>query len=425
LTLRGEIAYARGNTTGAIADFRAVLRDEPQRLPVQRLLARAYTANGQAALAVESYRNALALAPHDASLQIELAQLLLQMHEPKQAVTLLERAVQEAPGDFALREQLARSYLASGDYAAARTSAEDLKRLRPESAVGYYVGGLAAQGDKRLEDAQREFMHALALHPGAFDVLQSLARLEVSRGQVDAAVNLVRSFADRNPGDANAQNLLAELYLAQKHPELAVAALNRAIELAPQWPEPYRNLAVVKFLGGDRNGAIAAYQAGMKAVPTAPKLVIELAVLYEKQGRVDEAIAAYEAWHRQNPKVQLVANNLAMLLVTYKTDRGSLDRARDLTTEFGGSEDGSLLDTDGWVHFKRAEYAQALPILERAAERAPDSHEIHYHLGMAELQAGNTERARHELETALSGTTTFTGSDEARSTLASLKHAAG
>ena len=333
--------------------------------------------------------------------------------------------MQDAPADVALREQLVRTYLANNDYAAARTSAEDLKRLRPESAVAYYLSGLAAQGEKRLDDAQREFTHALALQPRAVDVLQALARLEVSRGQADAAVNLVRSFAEHNPADANAQNLLAEVYLADKHPDLAVASLNRAIELAPQWPEPYRNLALVKFLGGDSNGAIAAYQAGIKAVPTAPKLVIELAMLYEKQGRVDAAIAAYEAWHRQNPKVQLVANNLAMLLVTYKTDRASLDRARDLTADFRGSEDGSLLDTDGWVHFKRAEYAQALPILERAAERAPNSHEIHYHLGMAELQAGHTERARHELETALSGTATFTGSDEARNALASLKRAAG
>ncbi len=115
------------------------------------------------------------------------------------------------------------------------------------------------------------------------------------------------------------------------------------------------------------------------------------------------------------------ANNLAMLLVTYKTDRASLDRARDLAAGFVSSNDGGLLDTNGWVHFKRSENAEALPVLQRAAERSPDSKEIRYHLAMAELRAGLTERARDDLQTALSGTAKFSGSEEARAQLAALK----
>jgi hypothetical protein len=40
---------------------------------------------------------------------------------------------------------------------------------------------------------------------------------------------------------------------------------------------------------------------------------------------------------------------------------------------------------------------------------------------MAELRLGQTDRARNDLETALSGSAKFFGSDEARTTLASLK----
>ena len=78
-------------------------------------------------------------------------------------------------------------------------------------------------------------------------------------------------------------------------------------------------------------------------------------------------------------------------------------------------------DTNGWVHFKRAEYHEALPVLERAVELSPDSKEIRYHLGMAELQAGQRDRARSDLETAVSGAATFLGADEARTTLEALK----
>jgi len=77
------------------------------------------------------------------------------------------------------------------------------------------------------------------------------------------------------------------------------------------------------------------------------------------------------------------------------------------------------------VHFKRGEFAEAVPVLSRAAERSPASKEIRYHLGMAELRAGQTERARADLEAAVDGSSKFVGADEARTALASLKARAG
>jgi tetratricopeptide (TPR) repeat protein len=149
--------------------------------------------------------------------------------------------------------------------------------------------------------------------------------------------------------------------------------------------------------------------------------VTELAELYEKQGRVTEAIACYEALYAASNARAVAANNLAMLLVTYRADRASLDRARNLTLGFDRSDNASFLDTLGWVRFKRREYKQAVIALERAADRAPESKIIRYHLGMAQLRNGEREHARSNLESALSGSGNFTGSDEARSALASLK----
>jgi predicted Zn-dependent protease len=122
---------------------------------------------------------------------------------------------------------------------------------------------------------------------------------------------------------------------------------------------------------------------------------------------------------------QLAANNLAMLLATYKADQASLDQARDLTAVFASSDNGSLLDTSGWVRFKRGEFRDALPLLERATTRAPDSRVIRYHLAMTELRLGLKDRARTNLQSALAGQVNFTGSDEARTTLAALEPHSG
>jgi len=231
----------------------------------------------------------------------------------------------------------------------------------------------------------------------------------------------VKSATEHGPPNAAALNLLGELYLMQKKTDPAIDAFTRATAVTPKWWTPYRNLGLARVAAGDASGAIAAYEAGLKVAPKEGQLASELAVLYETHGRANDAIALYEQLHRQNPQDEGIADALALLLVTYRSDRASLDQARDLTSAFASSEDGPRLDANGWVHFKRGEYAQALPALQRAVQRSPDTRQFRYHLGMTELSLGQTERARSDLEMAVSGTADFVGSDEARTTLATLK----
>jgi tetratricopeptide (TPR) repeat protein len=423
LRLRGQISLERHDPVDAIADFRAVLRDQPKAVGIQRLLARAHLENGESELAAEVLRSAQQSAPADNALRIDLAQLLLKMRRGDESVKLLEEGVRNAPADAALRESLVRAYLAGGNFAAARTGAEGLKTLRPTAAIGSFLAGLAAQGENQLDEAQKEFEHALALQPRSLEVLSALARLELARKHPEQAIARVKSAAERD-SNAYSWNLLGELYLAQKNVPSASDALTRASKLSPTWWVPYRNLALARLVENDTPGAIAEYDGAIKAAPSESGLVTELASLLERQGRVDDAIKRYEASYAATHN-RMIANNLAMLIVTYKKDRTSLDRARDLTRGFDSATEGDLLDTTGWVHFKRAEYADALPALERAAQRVPDSRVIHYHLGMAELQAGRTDRARVDLQTAVSGSATFPGADEARTALAALKSETG
>ncbi len=400
LLLRGRIALTRSDPATAIGDFRAVLRDQPQSVPVRRLLASAYIANDELALAEETLRAAVELAPTDAGLRVEFASELLRAGRPEQAIALLEDKDHDIKDDPVALDALARAYLDKQDFDNAHDVAERLKTLQPKSADGFYLAGIAAQGRKNNAEAHQQFEKALALQPQAMDALSALARMELAEGHAAQAVALVKATTEHQAPSAFALNLLGELYLTQNQVPAATDEFLQATKLAPTWWVPYRSLAAAKYNANDTAGAVAAYEAGIKVAPTQIQLVTELASLYERSGRVDDAIACYESAYRRNPATQMVANNLAMLLVTYKTDQASLDRARDITAGFASSSDGSLLDTGGWVHFKRAEYTQALAVLERAAQRSPNSREVRYHLGMVELHQGLKERARGNLEAA-------------------------
>jgi len=421
LLVRGQLEMKHRDLTAAIADLRAVSRDQPNAVSVHRLLARAYLDSGEPALAEQSLRAAMDVTPGDPSLRVELSRLYLGSNRADQAVELLEETVRKAPSYPEARELLVRAYMAKSNLIAARQGAEDLKTLLPKEPTGFYLAGLVAQAQNRPDDAKKEYEHAVEVKPRAFDALLALARLELSRGHSDQAIAEVKDVVQHDPKNPLAQNLLGELYMEQKNIPAAVESLTAAVNLAPTWWSSYRDLAMAKFAGGDSNGAIATYEAAIKVAPAEPRLVAELAQMYEKLARYDDAIAVYDNWSKANPSNRAVANNLAMLLVTYKSDRASLDRARQLTAGFESSNDGTLLDTNGWVHFKRAEYNDALSVLERAAERAPKSKEIRYHLGMAELHAGKSDRARSDLEVAVSGETKSPWTEDARTILAGLK----
>ena len=51
--------------------------------------------------------------------------------------------------------------------------------------------------------------------------------------------------------------------------------------------------------------------------------------------------------------------------------------------------------------YKKGDYASALPLLEECVEKEPTSPAYRYHLGTVLLAAGQKEKARDQLESAL------------------------
>jgi len=421
LILRGNIELEQKDPAAAISDLRAVLRDQPRSVGLLRTLANAYVANGDTALAEDSLRQALEVAPADQQAKIELAKLLARTKRTEPAIALLEEAVKQAPQDAVAREALVRAYLDARDLDAARRAAEDLKLTAPTLAVGPYLAGVVAQQQKRPDDAQKELEKALQLQPSAMDALAAITRLEIERGRTAAAVTRVKAVVEADPKNFVASNLLGELYLATKEPARALDSFAQATRSAGTWPVPYRNIALVKLSANDADGAIKAYELALEPTGYDPMLVTDLATLYERQKRIDDAVRLYDELRRRKPQLDLAANNLAMLLVTYNTDQASLDRARDLSASFATSSVVAYLDTHGWVRFKRGEFTQAVPVLERAVSESPESKLLRFHLGMAQYKSGQRDQAISNLEKALDGGAKFSGADEARSVLTQLK----
>jgi tetratricopeptide (TPR) repeat protein len=417
LALRGNLSLAKQDPRAAIADLRAVLRDQPNAIGVLRALARAHLANGEPAVAEETMRHAVESNPKDAGLQLDLAQLLGEMGKPGQAKPILAELVKQHPENVDALDTQFRVAMTAKDYATARPAAEAISALRPKSALGPLYQGMVAEADKRGEDALRLYSAAVELQPEAPEALQAEVRLLLNEKRVADAIKRVEDFSARYPKNPLGPDVKGELLLGTGRTAEAQAAFNLAIARSPKWWIPYRGLAYAQVAAENPDAAIATLRAAQPIVEQPEALGAELAAVLERQGKVDQAIAEYEGLLQRFPQSEAAANNLAMMLVTYKTDPASLDRAKKLSAQFAESANPSYLDTYGWVLYRRGETAASVPVLERVVAKVPNEPLARFHLGMAQSRSGSSVEARDNLARAVNSGAKFSGLEEAKATL--------
>jgi tetratricopeptide (TPR) repeat protein len=417
LIMRGNIALNKKDPKAAIADLRSVLRDQPNAVGVLRTLARAHLANGEPAIAEETMRRALETNPKDSSLRLDLAQLLAQLGKPAQAQPIVAQLVKDEPNNFAALDTLFRVSATNKDFETAKMAADTIVATQPKAARGYFYQGMLAEEAKHYDDALRFYAQAVDLQPEGIEPLQAQIRLLMALKRPDEAMKRLDDIIARVPNNALAPDLKGELLLAQGKTVEAQEAYKMAIQRSPTWWQGYRGLAHAQFAAKNSDGALATLRRGQPLVDQPDQLSLEIATYFEQSGRPDEAIRQYEEIIRRNPQSDVAANNLAMLLVTYKKDSTSLDRAKSLALRFADSTNPSYLDTYGWVLFKNGQAAASVPILERVASKVPDAPVVLYHLGMAQSEAGDSAQAVSNLKRAVNSGSKFSGLDEAKLTL--------
>jgi Tfp pilus assembly protein PilF len=114
-------------------------------------------------------------------------------------------------------------------------------------------------------------------------------------------------------------------------------------------------------------------------------------------GKRKEAVGKHEKALKLSPDYAPSLNNLAYL---YAEGFGPLDKAHEMAKRAReiAPKDGSVADTLGWLLFKKDKYEEALRYFEEALRYLPEEPTIHYHVGLAYLKVGNTDKSKSQLE---------------------------
>ena len=422
LLLRAGQELTRKQPEAAITDLRRLLRDQPNSLPVLLALTSAYVADGDPQLAEDAARRAVQVDPSSATARVELARALIRTGKFEQGRTVLYELDKDRPDEPAVIDLIYRASVALNDVNAARTEATQLLKIRPNSGMGQLSLGILAESAGHVEEALSDYREAFQLQPHAAEPLKAMVLLLTRGRRFKEAVALLDQVIGDDPRAALAPTLKGQVLLAQGgRLDEAEAAFRLASERSPKWWDPRRGLALVELHRRDSDRAAGVLKSAVMNADLSEGDRLELADLLTTAGRPEEAIAQYETVLKAKPKSELASAALAMLLVSYRTDEPSLSRADTLVRPLSQSTDWRLLDAFGWVHLKNKDVSAALPALERASAARPDAAQVRFHLGMAQLRAGQSDQAEKNLAEAVSPGNPFLGRDEAKAVLAQLR----
>ncbi len=243
--------------------------------------------------------------------------------------------------------------------------------LRPEMMPAWMLLGELFENERLWQDALETYRQISPTSPYGWNArlraASSLDRIDRS----DEAVAMLRGLADLEPDRDGALITLADILRGRERYHEAVVAYDRAFGRIRgleerHWPLLYaRGIALERSQQWPR--AEADFLRALELKPDQPLVLNYLGYSWvEQEVNIERALEMIEK------AVELRPN------------------------------DGYIVDSLGWVHYKLGNYEEAVAHLERAAELRPQDPTINDHLGDAYWRVGRVLEARFQWRRALS-----------------------
>jgi len=443
LTYLAWLAQTKGDAPGAIARYEQVVARMSDVRPTQihGRLAALYNASGRAADAESLLAPMLAKASGrhvDHLVFLDLLNAQLMQKNWTQAESTIERLEPLLP-DGSPEGPLARAEVALGrgdrDKAKAAleaglAAASDKARLHRRLATLARDAGDQVQTIARLEQAA-----AAAADSQAAAYLRELASAHANAGDHAKAIAAIEREAARRPkqpeiafllaeskslaGDRNGALVLLDQIVAANPKAVdafflagvlryhngehakAETALRQAISLRPGHVDAWRALAAAAHETKGDPAMLAVLKDAVRANPDDPSLLYDLGSSAYSEGRIGEAESIFRRILQRNAGHAPALNDLALLLADEKR---ALPEARELAERAYAlaPRDPVVTDTRAWVMLRSGETEPALMALKDAAAALPQDGGVQFHLGVAQLQAGEADAGRASLRKAMS-----------------------
>ncbi len=390
--------------------FEGILKADPKHLNAMLALADLALREKDEKAFVSWLTKAASTHPQALQPRVALARYQLSKGDKNQALATAREAVNAQPDNPVALELLGNTQLALGDTTNALGSYRKLAEKQPGQAAPLAKVARAQVAAKDFTGARKTLQDALRIQPDFLEAQLMLGSVEIQDARYDEASKLAKQVQQKHPNNPAGFILEGDTANARKDYPAALAAYERAHQLAPSGGLLVRQFQILAASQRAEEGEkrLVAWLA------THPEDVSTRAVLAEsliKRGQYKAAIEQYLILNKSNPGNLVILNNLAWALSEARDPR-----AREFAEQAYKikPDDAAVMDTLGWILVQEGQIARGLGLLQKALSKAPDSADIQWHLAYALNANGDKARARQELKLLLDRRVRFSAENKAQ-----------
>lgn len=344
-------------------------------------------------------QQALKMAPKDREEKLLRVGVLVRLGRIDDADASIETLVKKDPKADDIRLAYAKLLLESNEREAARTQLQKILKHTPDEADALFALAVMAINDKDYDTAQRN-LKPLLDGERSEDAAFQLGRLYELQGDYATALQY---YGRVDHGGQVIEAVMHQSAMLAKlgHLDAARQQLESLRDNFPQFAPRFTLAEAELLLDAQKyDDALDVLDAALKDRPDDADLLYSRSLVYERMNKIDDAEKDLRTVIANQPNDPRSLNALGYMLAVH-TKR--LDEAHDLVGKALSldPDDASIIDSMGWVEYKRGNTDLASQLLKRAFASFPDP-EVAAHLGEVLWTQGHKDQARDVWNHALS-----------------------
>jgi tetratricopeptide (TPR) repeat protein len=376
----------------AIHVIQQLLRLDPQLTVGYYYLGRIYLETNHLEDAKREFMRVLTIDPTFVPAMFDLGATLEREHRYRRALLMYRRIIRSQPRNTRAWASIGRLYLATKHYAEAHKvfrKVQDLEKNDP--AVNFNIGLIYLE--QKLPKQAIHLLRPLLSHPRYENRARYFIGMALEETGNFQAASREYQLVSRNSNEfIQARLRLAYLNFQMGDKQRAAQILNELQSLDPGQEDIYLTKSYFYEEDNQWDRAIQTLQAGLTKVRRPAEIHFRLAVLYEKQNNRAGSIEQIKKVLKLDPNNPDAQNFLGY---TYAENGVNLDEAEQLIRAALRTkpDSGPIIDSLGWVLYKKGQYDQAVVQLERAHRIMPQDATVAEHLGDAYFKLGRFRAA--------------------------------
>ena len=367
--------------------------------PALYLTATINLAQQQYAQAEDNINRYLAQRPNEPGAVLILANSLIRRDNPKRALDVLKQASDAHPGDLSLLAALADAYGRNNDAKDAEAVLDQLAKVAPDDAA---VRTQVATQRLRLgqsEEALHDLESAISKAPDSVDAGLLLVATHLQRNEIEAAEKAADDLAVKLPDNPVVQNLRGAVAMRKNDLPKAREAFGAALKLRADFAPAQMNLAQIEVAEKHPERAKALYDEILKRDATDQGALLAQADLAQSQNQPNEALLWLEKARNADAKAVIPRVRLVQAYVARKDMAKAIEIARE--AEKTAPNNPGVLDALGQAQIAAGEGLSAVTTYRRMVDLLPADAGAQVRLSEALGATGDKAGARRAAEKAL------------------------